>query len=832
MNVIKKLVFTIGIILSATNILLGTEVFAEYYKNDITPPWGRIYIEGAAERNGTTYVTDTALNLKIYAKDDMCKDEEIKYYMSTTPISDTSKLDDNLWKTYVAGETVELTLNEDGTKQIYAIFKDANGNTSLIYEANTNTTQEIIFNANGGTKAPTGANTNRILGMSYIIPNQEPYKSGYKFLGWSTDSKATAASYKAGDAVPPDVSLGNEESAILYAIYGSDLSEYPDLVDVVDVGDYVNYPVGYNNVVTFTDDVGNEHIESISKLNGWRVLSGDKETGEVTLISAGAPLSIFKSSDHTAEAIAENMASLTKFLNIGFTEEQTDGKFRKNGFTGYTSLINAFTNKYTKITLGIPEVRAMTKDDVDSVYQYFGETGITNQETYVNDSKFKDMLAIPVSKQNMYGYYFLASSYEDYRLCAVVYEGFINAPAAPRELGVRPVVTLKANIKAIGQDIDGAWNIATDDEILRKPTIKKGRFAYNGNEQTLLLKNLNTDKMEITGTTKATDVGTYTATISLKDEAKTTWTDGTITPITIEWKIADKLIDIVEVGDYVAYTPDAKTYTTNSENTGAESVTLTTEEKAWRVLDIKEDTGEIILTTNGLVHENGITLSGTTGYTKGPQELHNISVALYSNESLGLTSRSMTLEVLEEALGVIGSEIAVDGTYGDKYAYYPIGTPGVEGKTSDGYTKVAHGSVNTDSDWKTPRFYTWDSGGSGDYDENGIEYRVPTVDSPVKVTGTYYYYNLSDLETINSTIISSILTSRRSWLASQHVSTYLGAATFNVCNIYNKKFGAYTMSASYGGSNTVAYGLRPIVTLDSSFKVTGTDLNGAWNIGK
>ncbi|MBQ8379819.1 MAG: hypothetical protein IJX34_03290, partial [Clostridia bacterium] len=82
MNVIKKLLFTIGIILSFTNTLLGTEVLA-YYENDITPPWGRIYVEKSVPRDGISYVGSNLVTARIYANDDICKDEEIKYYIST-----------------------------------------------------------------------------------------------------------------------------------------------------------------------------------------------------------------------------------------------------------------------------------------------------------------------------------------------------------------------------------------------------------------------------------------------------------------------------------------------------------------------------------------------------------------------------------------------------------------------------------------------------------------------------------------------------------------------------------------------------------------------------
>ena len=769
MNVIKKLVFTIGIILSATNILLGTEVFAEYYKNDITPPWGRIYIEGAAERNGTTYVTDTALNLKIYAKDDMCKDSEIKYYMSTTSISDTSKLDDNLWKTYVAGETVELTLNEDGTKQIYSIFKDANGNTSLIYEANTNTTQEIIFNANGGTKAPTGVNTNRILGMSYIIPNQESYKSGYKFLGWSTDSKANVASYKAGDAIPPDASLGNGESVVLYAIYGSDLSEYPDLVDVVEIGDYVNYPVAYNNVETRFDE--NEIVVSgyVSILNGWRVLSSDKETGRVTLVSAGVPLTT-SLLDGKVSVAASKMESTSEFLNIGTTGETEDIMFLQNGFLGYKSLISAFTNKYTVINSGIPEVRSMTKEDVDSVYQYFGGTGITVRETPVNDPKFKDMLAIP-STIGKWSYYKLATISDSDSNAMWYVNGndsclFYNSYPS----GVRPVVTLKANIKAIGQDIDGVWNITTDDEIIRKPEIKKGRFAYNGNEQTLLLKNLNTDKMEITGTTKATEVGTYTATINLKDTAKTTWTDGTTTPITIEWKIADKLIDIVEVGDYVNYPVEYENVPTWTIDK------YTSKLNGWRVLKTNKDTDEITLISAG------------------------VPLALFKNNSNAASTVVSNLSSTSKFLNIGFTTSEEDGKFTRSgFEKYGIGTEGLIKAFTNEYTVINSGVPAVRAMTKDDLDYLYQYFGG-----TGITDHLTSIDDA----------KFKDMLAIPSTTSGNCA---YYYIAYAPSNTYLRIidGTYGFTN--------YTL-------NSVSGGIRPVVTLTTDIKVTGEDLNGAWNI--
>ena len=535
---IKRILLMVGMLSIVGNIVTNSETLAAYYENDVTPPWGRIYIEGSADINGVSYVNTKNLNIKIYANDDKCQDSEIKYYISETPISNAEKLTDNLWKEYVPGESYQMSLEEDGTKNIYAIFKDANGNTSLIYEANTDTVQTINFDANGGSGVMAGIDNRRNCGMSYIIPNQIPYKKGYVFKGWSTDAGATTGSYNPGDAIAPDDSIGSEDSVTLYAVYTIDLNEYPNLVDVVDVGDYVNYPVFYNNGDTYEYYIdGGVDYDCISKLNGWRVLSGDKETGEVTLVSAGIPLSLFRSGDANAQETADKMLISEEFLNIEFREDKIDGYFRENGLNGYNSLVNAFTNKYTVINSDIPKVRAMTKEDVDMLYQYFGGTGILETRTEVYDEKYKDMIAIPSIIEGEWSFYYLASLGFDDKTLWHVYGADIaqiRSSGARATLGVRPVVTLKADVKAIGKDLDGSWNIAIT-ETVEKPTVSKTLYTYTGNTQTIQLENFDANLMEITGIASAIDVGVYTATIRPKGTTK--WADGTTDPIEVEWEI-------------------------------------------------------------------------------------------------------------------------------------------------------------------------------------------------------------------------------------------------------------------------------------------------------
>ena len=71
-----------------------------------------------------------------------------------------------------------------------------NANTTLyaVWSARTYT---ISYNANGGSGGP-GSQT-KYHGIKLLIPSVEPTRNGYTFLGWSTSSSATSASYQPGD---------------------------------------------------------------------------------------------------------------------------------------------------------------------------------------------------------------------------------------------------------------------------------------------------------------------------------------------------------------------------------------------------------------------------------------------------------------------------------------------------------------------------------------------------------------------------------------------------------------------------------------------------------
>ena len=69
----------------------------------------------------------------------------------------------------------------------------------------------ITYNANGGSNAP--GSQYKAHGTSVTLSSTKPTRSGYEFLGWSTSSNATSATYDPGDT------FSNEGNTTLYAVW-------------------------------------------------------------------------------------------------------------------------------------------------------------------------------------------------------------------------------------------------------------------------------------------------------------------------------------------------------------------------------------------------------------------------------------------------------------------------------------------------------------------------------------------------------------------------------------------------------------------------------------
>jgi hypothetical protein len=109
-------------------------------------------------------------------------------------------------------------LSKGGTIKAYAIGYDVAGNSLTTTNATSSNplsfntgTYTISYNMNGGTG--TIASQSKYYGVDITLSSTEPTKSGYKFLGWSTNSSATSATYTAGGTYSAN------SSNTLYAVW-------------------------------------------------------------------------------------------------------------------------------------------------------------------------------------------------------------------------------------------------------------------------------------------------------------------------------------------------------------------------------------------------------------------------------------------------------------------------------------------------------------------------------------------------------------------------------------------------------------------------------------
>ena len=95
-----------------------------------------------------------------------------------------------------------------------------------------------------------------------------------------------------------------------------------------------------------------------------------------------------------------------------------------------------------------------------------------------------------------------------------------------------------------------SWEIKTPSEVTLKN--EKTEKVYTGSEISVTSKDFvkfSPIAVEITGTTSATNVGTYNVTLSLKDKANTTWEDGTTEDKNVTWEIVKAKLTVTR------YTP-------------------------------------------------------------------------------------------------------------------------------------------------------------------------------------------------------------------------------------------------------------------------------------
>lgn len=106
----------------------------------------------------------------------------------------------------ISGNVTKLVDSSDYSTNLDG--KSITGSTTLTLTSYV-TGYTLTYNANGGSGAPSSVSGVKSTTISSVTPT----RSGYNFLGWSTSSSATSASYVAGD------SISLSSNTTLYAVW-------------------------------------------------------------------------------------------------------------------------------------------------------------------------------------------------------------------------------------------------------------------------------------------------------------------------------------------------------------------------------------------------------------------------------------------------------------------------------------------------------------------------------------------------------------------------------------------------------------------------------------
>lgn len=114
----------------------------------------------------------------------------------------------------------------------------------------------------------------------------------------------------------------------------------------------------------------------------------------------------------------------------------------------------------------------------------------------------------------------------------------VSATASPTALNTVGTQAITLTYSENGVTKTTSFNVTVNHKSVTKPTWKSN-LTYNGSSQsvnsTSLWNNFNTTYMSISGTTSATNAGTYTATFTPGSNYR--WTDGTTSAINVNWTI-------------------------------------------------------------------------------------------------------------------------------------------------------------------------------------------------------------------------------------------------------------------------------------------------------
>lgn len=275
---------------------------------------------------------------------------------------------------------------------------------------------------------------------------------------------------------------------------------------------------------------------------------GTHVNGVLEVTSADQPL-----------AIADQYVRVNGSISKGYLEQSVTGNVGNIDFTikSGTALTYDSTNEEyvagaiegdvvmtvtaVKVNLGgddTPEWKETTKDFTVHVVNKtdVNISGLSNNETFTYDGNPK----MPTGTISVNAGTVNVSDLE------VKYQGTgttsYNSDTAPTNVGT---YTVTYKVPDTNTNYTGTFSVAftIKKAQLEKVTLVEDTFEYTGDEIVSEESNFDPNKMNFSGNIKATNVGNYSITVSLKDKDNYEWKDGTTTDLVLNWSITQATPD-------------------------------------------------------------------------------------------------------------------------------------------------------------------------------------------------------------------------------------------------------------------------------------------------
>ena len=269
---------------------------------------------------------------------------------------------------------------------------------------------------------------------------------------------------------------------------------------------------------------------------------GTHVNGVLEVTSADQPL-----------AIADQYVKVNGSISKGYLEQSVTGNVGNIDFTiksGTALTYDAINEEYVagategdvvmtvtaaKMDLGgdnTPEWKETTKEFTIHVVNKTDVNigGLSNNETFTYDGNPK----MPTGTISVNAGTINVSD------LVVLYEGTgstsYSSDTAPTNAGT---YTVTYKVPDTNTNYTGTFSVAfTIKKVqLEKVTLVENNFEYTGDEIVPQDSNFDLNKMNVSGDIKATNVGNYSITVSLKDKTNYEWKDGTTTDLVLNWSI-------------------------------------------------------------------------------------------------------------------------------------------------------------------------------------------------------------------------------------------------------------------------------------------------------